>query len=242
MCLGDLVGYITFPNEVIAFVRKHNVPVLMDNSDAGVGFDRDDCGYIYKDPMDQALGQRSLFWTRECKEYLWSLPFDRLETLEGREACFVHGNPCKINEYMYEGRSASVLKSIARAANADVLFFGHVHLPDQKQVERTLFVNIGTVGKKKVGLALGVLAWPTPQRGAMSSLTGTDRGRNRPPRACPGAPRPAAGKPCLRRAAPEPCRAHTTPPRPRQSIACNLARPGEPDIQQQDDTSGANAV
>ncbi len=156
MCLGDLVGYGAYPNEVIDFVRERNVPVLMGNYDDGVGFDRDDCGCVYKDPTDHALGQQSLFWTRERvtperKEYLRTLPFDRREHIGDREVLFVHGSPRKINEYVYEDRPESVFKNIARVANADVLFFGHTHLPYQKQVDRTLFVNTGSVGKPKDG-------------------------------------------------------------------------------------------
>lgn len=156
MCLGDLVGYGAFPNEVIDFVRAHNVPVLMGNYDDGVGFDRDECGCVYKDPSDDALGKQSLFWTRERvtperKAYLQSLPFDRHEMYMGREVLFVHGSPRKINEYVYEDRPDSVFANITRAAKCDVLFFGHTHLPYQKQVGRTLFVNAGSAGKPKDG-------------------------------------------------------------------------------------------
>jgi predicted phosphodiesterase len=156
VCLGDLVGYGAFPNEVIDFVRERNVPVLMGNYDDGVGFDRDDCGCVYKDPADHARGQESLMWTRarvtpERKAYLRGLPFDRRETLEGRAVLFVHGSPRKINEYVYADRPESVFSHIARAADCDVLFFGHTHLPYQKQVGRTLFVNDGSVGKPKDG-------------------------------------------------------------------------------------------
>jgi hypothetical protein len=134
--LGDLVGYGAFSNEVIDFVRTRGVPVLMGNYDDGVGFDRDDCGCVYKDPADDAVGKRSLFWTRERvtrerKAYLRALPFDRRDTIEGHEVLFVHGSPCKINEYVYEDRPEFVFKNIARVANSDVLLFSHTHLPYQ---------------------------------------------------------------------------------------------------------------
>ncbi len=156
MCLGDLVGYGAFPNEVIDDLREREVPALMGNYDDGVGFDRDDCGCVYKDPADDALGQQSLFWTRERvtpdrKAYLRTLPFDRREVFEGREVLFVHGSPRRINEYLYEDRPASVFENVARVARCDVLFSGHTHLPYQRQVGRTLFVNTGSVGKPKDG-------------------------------------------------------------------------------------------
>ena len=156
ICLGDLVGYGAFPNEVIDFVRSRSVPVLMGNYDDGVGYDRDDCGCVYKDPADVALGRQSLLWTRERvtadrKAYLRSLPFDRREVFAGWRVRFVHGSPRKINEYLYEDRPESVFRNIARVADCSVLFFGHTHLPYQKQVGRTLFVNTGSAGKPKDG-------------------------------------------------------------------------------------------
>src|SRR5258708_35333430 len=119
ICLGDLVGYGAFPNEVIDFVRSRNVPVLMGNYDDGVGYDRDDCGCVYKDPVDDALGHQSLLWTRahvdaERKAYLRSLPFDWREVYGGRRVRLVHGSPRKINEYLYEDRPESVFKNVAR--------------------------------------------------------------------------------------------------------------------------------
>jgi predicted phosphodiesterase len=52
---------------------------------------------------------------------------------------------------VYQDRPDSVFANIARVAKCDVLFFGHTHLPYQKQVGRTLFVNTGSVGKPKDG-------------------------------------------------------------------------------------------
>lgn len=32
ICLGDLIGYLPFPNEVIEEVKALNIPVIMGNS------------------------------------------------------------------------------------------------------------------------------------------------------------------------------------------------------------------
>lgn len=53
-CLGDLVGYGTFPNEVIAALRAWHVPTLMGNYDQGVGNSSDDCGCAYTNPVAEA--------------------------------------------------------------------------------------------------------------------------------------------------------------------------------------------
>lgn len=155
-CLGDLVGYGAYPNEVISLVRERELPTIMGNYDDGVGHDRDDCGCVYKDPADIERGHQSLLWSRahttaENKAYLRSLLFQNRQTLAGQNVLFVHGSPRKLNEYLYEDRPLSTFDRIARTANCQVLFFGHTHLPYQKLVSETLFVNTGSVGKPKDG-------------------------------------------------------------------------------------------
>jgi predicted phosphodiesterase len=47
-CLGDLVGYNTWPNEVINEIRRRGIPTIAGNYDFGVGRTSDDCGCAYK--------------------------------------------------------------------------------------------------------------------------------------------------------------------------------------------------
>lgn len=63
-CLGDLVGYGASPNETTERIRSRGIPTIMGNYDDGVGFDRDECGCAYREPIDQQLGDRSLAWTK----------------------------------------------------------------------------------------------------------------------------------------------------------------------------------
>jgi putative phosphoesterase len=155
-CLGDLVGYGAFPNEVTEFIRERDIPTVMGNYDEGVGFELDSCGCVYRDPLEDALGKRSLLWSREQttpdnKSYLRSLLKDiRLDGLP-KEILLVHGSPRKMNEYLYEDRPQATFERIARAALTDWLFFGHTHLPYLKNVANTWFANTGSVGKPKDG-------------------------------------------------------------------------------------------
>jgi predicted phosphodiesterase len=108
-CLGDLVGYGAFPNEVVSFMKERRIPTVMGNYDEGVGFDLDDCGCVYRDPELSRLGMLSLAWSREHthsdhKRYLQSLPIQiRLEE-HHPYLLLVHGSPRKMNEYLYEDR------------------------------------------------------------------------------------------------------------------------------------------
>ena len=155
-CLGDLVGYAAFPNEVIDRIQQRKIPTIAGNYDDGVGFDRDECGCAYRDPEEQRLGDLSLRWTQktvtsERKAFLRSLPFDIRFEADGKRVRLVHGSPRRMNEYLFEDRPLSSFQRLATNSACDVLIFGHTHKPYTKRVEGVLFINAGSVGKPKDG-------------------------------------------------------------------------------------------
>ena len=155
-CLGDLVGYGAFPNEVVERVRADRIPTIMGNYDDGVGFDRDECGCAYREEGEKARGQQSLMWTRahttpDNKAFLRSLvPELRFQT-GGRRVLLVHGSPRRINEYLFEDRPLSSFERLAASSDADLIVFGHTHRPYTKVAGGVRFVNAGSVGKPKDG-------------------------------------------------------------------------------------------
>lgn len=167
-CLGDLVGYGTFPNEVIRIIRERQIPTIMGNYDQGVGNDSDDCGCAYTNPVSEALGKRSIAWsnlhtTRNNKEFLRSLVPEIRIKLGNLRVLLVHGSPRKINEYLFENRPDASLERLMDAAEADVLVCGHTHIPYHRILPGGRHViNDGSVGKPKDGdpracyLTLGV--------------------------------------------------------------------------------------
>ena len=156
-CLGDLVGYGTFPNEVVETIRAAQIPTLIGNYDEGVGSSSPDCGCAYRTTEARALGELSIAWsnthtTPENKAYLRRLPAQIPVAFNGRAVLLVHGSPRKINEYLYEDRPDSSLERIMDQAKAEILVCGHTHLP----YHRTLpsgrqVINAGSVGKPKDG-------------------------------------------------------------------------------------------
>jgi putative phosphoesterase len=155
-CLGDLVGYAPFPNEVIDRIQRDAIPAIMGNYDDGVGFDRDECGCAYRDPEDQRLGDLSLQWTqktvtRDRKLFLQSLQAEIRFDADGKRFRLVHGSPRRMNEYLFEDRPLSSFQRLAATSEAHVLIFGHTHKPYAKRVDGVLFINAGSVGKPKDG-------------------------------------------------------------------------------------------
>lgn len=64
-CLGHLVGYNIWPNEVISEIRKRQIPVIAGNYDFGIGRSSDDCGCAYKTDDEKANGSVSISFTNE---------------------------------------------------------------------------------------------------------------------------------------------------------------------------------
>ena len=156
-CLGDLVGYGTFPNEVIEIIRKRNLPTLMGNYDQGVGNSSDDCGCAYTSKVAEELGKRSIAWSNqntsdENKLYLRQLTAQIPLELDGLRVQLVHGSPRKINEYLFENRPDASLERLLDMTQADVLVCGHTHIPYHRILPSGRHVvNAGSVGKPKDG-------------------------------------------------------------------------------------------
>ncbi|MDB5247237.1 MAG: metallophosphoesterase family protein [Segetibacter sp.] len=171
-CLGDLVGYNIWPNEVINEIRKRAIPTIAGNYDQGIGLMSNECGCAYKTEVDKDMGKISISFTNsivhdEERKYLRTLPAhikvefhlneDKLNLL------LVHGSPRKINEYLFEDRDEKSLLRIMEQAGADIMCFGHTHkpyhriLPTQpgENVHYRHAINIGSVGKPKDGDARG---------------------------------------------------------------------------------------
>ena len=156
-CLGDLVGYATYPNEVVAAIQDMNIPTVVSNYDQGVGNDSDDCGCAYKTAEAKALGNRSIAWTNEHttsenKAFLRRLVAHMPLRLGDLRVVLVHGSPRKINEYRFEERPDAGLDRLLDMAQADVLVCGHTHMPYHRVLPSGRHVvNDGSVGKPKDG-------------------------------------------------------------------------------------------
>ena len=167
-CLGDLVGYNIWANEVVNEIRKRKIPTIAGNYDFGIGRMSNECGCAYKTDHENDNGKISISFTNsimkdEERNYLRTLPAhikvefqlneDKLNLL------LVHGSPRKINEYLFEDREEKSMLRIMKDAHADIMCFGHTHKPYHRILNSTEenknhfrhAINIGSVGKPKDG-------------------------------------------------------------------------------------------
>lgn len=167
-CLGDLVGYNIWPNEVACLIRERGIPTIAGNYDEGIGLASDDCGCAYKSDEEKANGAVSIAFTNELvndetRDYLRMLPrhlsLEFHNNDEKLQLLMVHGSPRKINEYLFEDRPEKSLMRILEDAKCDLMLFGHTHKPFHRVLEYEIngtstfrhAINIGSVGKPKDG-------------------------------------------------------------------------------------------
>jgi predicted phosphodiesterase len=165
-CIGDLVGYNVWANEVVNEIRDRRIPTIAGNYDFGIGRSSDDCGCAYKTDQEKANGAVSISFTNKItgeseREYLRTLPAHiRLEFQLNNDklnVLLVHGSPRRINEYLFEDREEKSLLRIMQDADADVMCFGHTHKPYHRVLNSGTSdaphfrhaINIGSVGKPK---------------------------------------------------------------------------------------------
>jgi len=164
-CLGDLVGYNIWPNEVIDHIRKRGIATLAGNHDLKVvpgtgSHNAETEGKPGKNYGYEIVGE-------DEKEYLMTLPAHiRLEfQIKGEKMnlLLVHGSPRSVNEYLLADMEEAQIRAIMHEASADILCFGHSHKPYHRVIaitegEQTLYwhaINIGSIGKPKDGDARG---------------------------------------------------------------------------------------
>jgi putative phosphoesterase len=167
-CLGDLVGYNIWPNEVVNEIRRRGIPTIAGNYDQGIGLMIDQCGCAYKTTEETDMGKISISYTNHLvqpqeRAYLRTLPAHiRLEFQlndDQLNILLVHGSPRKINEYLFEDREEKSMLRIMQEANTDVLCFGHTHKPFHRILADETSgnprfrhaINTGSVGKPKDG-------------------------------------------------------------------------------------------
>lgn len=152
-CLGDLIGYNVWPNEVVDEIRKRYIPTIMGNHDESL------LHTISKENQLSNKGLTRAMVNGENREYLINLPrhlsLSYMFNKEPFNILMVHGSVKAINDYMVIDYPEDDVLDMMQSHQADVLLCGHTHKPFHRIIkDGTSFkhvVNIGSVGKPKDG-------------------------------------------------------------------------------------------
>jgi len=144
-CLGDLIGYNIWPNEIVAEIRKRGISTLAGNHDQKA------TGYAYE------------LVFADNRAYLNTLPAHiKLEYQLNNDhlnIALAHGSTRSINEYVLEDTDEAYVLEMMNEAKADILCVGHSHLPYHRIIKHNgsykHVINIGSIGKPKDGNPAG---------------------------------------------------------------------------------------
>lgn len=151
-CLGDLVGYGPYPNAVVEMIRSLDIPTCQGCWDEDVVEGLNACECSYPSHLAEKRGRQAHEWTSqvlnpEVRDYLASLPMTlRLDNLG-----FVHGSPNSQHEYLLPSMDGFAALERVLAAEADVLFCGHTHVPYVRDLaEGQLAVRVRQPGQAEI--------------------------------------------------------------------------------------------
>lgn len=143
-CLGDLVDFAPWGNEVIEKIRSLNIPCLMGNHDERIAFD------IPIIPLSKhseeetearfiAIDHSKKHITEQNKKFLAELPFHlKLKYKTGKKYWniqLVHSSLESNDTYLYESENDEIFTSMLKNADADLIVMGHTHISFKKQFE-----------------------------------------------------------------------------------------------------------
>ena len=147
--LGDITGYVPFPAGVIELLQRHQVVSIIGNYDRKV--------LAFEDRKNQwKRGKRSdkyaaFEWNHKQlsaagRKFLESLPESIRVKIDGLKFTLVHAGEGIDGPGITPETSVEYLAELARVSAADVLLFGHSHVPMVRRLEGKVFINPGSVG------------------------------------------------------------------------------------------------
>jgi len=141
---GDSVGLGACPNEVVELLSEKGILSIAGNYDVAMLKNHCDA----KGPKKTTFKYTKKHLSKTSVHYLNLLPQKLQLKVADKHLLVVHGSPQSIDEHLYpHNTSQKKLQHIAKIAQVDIVVVGHSHIPFQREVDSTVFVNPGSVGR-----------------------------------------------------------------------------------------------
>ncbi|KMQ58409.1 serine/threonine protein phosphatase [Chryseobacterium angstadtii] len=158
-CLGDLVDFAPWGNEVIEKIRDLNISCLMGNHDERIAFDfpvvplskhseeETEARFIAIDHSKKHISEAN-------KQFLSELPFHlKLNYKIGKKHWniqLVHSDLSSNDMYLYESENDNVFMDMLKESQSQIIVMGHTHLSFKKSLDHSRWaINCGSVGRSK---------------------------------------------------------------------------------------------
>jgi putative phosphoesterase len=153
--VGDLTGYGAFPDEVVRRLRKEDTQSVVGNYDLKVlkVKEKKEEEEEKKEPPED---RNAIKWTydnlsKKSRKYLKSLPEELRLEAGGKRTLLTHRSPSQGDKQIGHETPDESLRELAHLTDADVIIFGHSHLPFSRQVDGVWFINPGGTGRQDDG-------------------------------------------------------------------------------------------
>lgn len=145
-CLGDMIGYYPFPNEVISTLRRGNVRCIKGNHE--LNFIKNTTGGFGQTSESSHRFMKKIL-TTESEEFISSLPADIKICCKGVTIQMVHGTPWDETHGKiypdFEGWDAF------QDIPFSIILMGGTHRPFIRKIKGKIIANIGSVGQPRDG-------------------------------------------------------------------------------------------
>ncbi|RAJ27242.1 metallophosphoesterase family protein [Pedobacter cryoconitis] len=166
-CLGDLVDFAPWTNEVIETIRDLQIPCLLGNHDERIAFNHEVIPLAKHNEEETLARMAAINFTKntikeDCKLYLAGMPLKLRITFKVKGQPFsislVHGSTRSNEEYIYEDHELKDILGMLDQEQADILVMGHTHesyiRAISSEADHQMVINCGSVGRSKEGKPL----------------------------------------------------------------------------------------
>lgn len=155
---GDLAASGPRPAEAMALLRSlDGARFVMGNTDKYIA-DREDSHEV-EFVLEHV--------TSDDLAFLEALPFEqRLEPEPGHELLVVHANPQNLEDQIKPNTSEQLVAPLFAGVNAEVVAFGHYHVPFVRKLDKHTLVDVASVGFPRDGDQRAVYVVLTYQNGS----------------------------------------------------------------------------
>lgn len=147
ICLGDIVGYHCYVNEVIEFLKSNSVVCIQGNHDRYIFEGLEKQTKVINDSVRFGIEQANLLLSDNNKEWLRRLPTSFSFKVDGCSFLCCHGSPWDVtNGYIYaDSNRFAEMNQFAY----NVIALGHTHREYIKETGNQIVFNPGSVGQAR---------------------------------------------------------------------------------------------
>ena len=152
--VGDWVGYGAFPDEVVKRLWHNEVVSIRGNYDSKVlKFPKKKKKWRKKKIPHKWLAFKWAYehLSPEARDYLAELPKEIRLEVAGKRVLITHGSPESAEEHVTPETAVERMRELAAISDADLIIFGHSHVPFARLVGKVWFINPGSVGRQDDG-------------------------------------------------------------------------------------------